>query len=206
MVWTALGTGTAPLRLVREEMSERCGCQAKLSGRELHGLLHAAFPVTSDAAALEFEDCAVLDASVDRLLATTDFGPLVGSDMLRAGRIAAVHALSDVYAVGGLPRDALAMLVVDPRLPRRAASDVLVGMVAACRRDGVRLVGGHTVVGPEAMAGLSVIGIASEPLLSKRGARPGDGLLYPSLSGWVWWCGPIAPAGSTRPSSSRRCR
>lgn len=178
----AIGTspGTAaPRRLTREEMSERCGCQAKLAGSELQGLLRdARSAVSADGPPVPvFEDCAVLDASAERLLATTDFGPLVGPDLVRAGRIAAAHALSDVYAVGGRPREALAMLIVDQRLPRRAASDVLAGMLATCRGEDVRLVGGHTVVGSEAMAGLSVIGVASGPLLRKDGARPGDALL-----------------------------
>jgi selenide,water dikinase len=176
---TVTSEEASPLRLTRDQMSERCGCQAKLSGSELRRLLRDAFaPTVGGASAhLEFADCAVLDASNDRLLATVDFGPLVGPDLSRAGRIAAAHALSDVYAVGGRPREALAMLIVDPRLPQRAPSDVLAGMGAACRRDDVRLVGGHTVVGVEAMAGLSVLGVAPGPLLTKRGARPGDELL-----------------------------
>lgn len=175
VVGTASGTIDAPLRLTRDEMSERCGCQAKLSGSELQGLLRDA--LAAGPSRPEFEDCAVLDPSAERLLATTDFGPLVGPDLGRAGQIAAAHALSDVYAVGGRPREALAMLIVDRSLPRRAGSDVLAGMAAACRRDGVRIVGGHTVVGPEAMAGLSVIGVTDGPLLGKSGARPGDTLL-----------------------------
>jgi selenide,water dikinase len=167
------------MRLHPDEMSERCGCQAKLSGSELRRLLRDAFHAGagSETSPLEFEDCAVLELTADRLLATTDFGPLVGPYPLRAGHIAATHALSDVYAVGGRPRQALAMLIVDRRLPRHAASEVLAGMVAACRCDGVRVVGGHTVVGPEAMAGLSVIGTADSSILSKRGACSGDVLL-----------------------------
>jgi selenide,water dikinase len=160
-------------------MSERCGCQAKLSGGELQGLLREAFCSMSEpgSAPPDLDDCAVLEPSAESLVATTDFGPLVGSDLYRAGRIAAAHAMSDVYAMGGRPRDALAMLIVDRRHPQRATTDVLAGIVATCRDDGVKVVGGHTVVGPEAMAGLTIIGTVPGPLLRKRGARPGDQLM-----------------------------
>ena len=164
----------------RDQSSETCGCASKVSGVDLTCLVGNAYrsvPGAAPAPTAEPEDCAVLGRIAGTALMTTDFGPLVGPDMYRAGRIAATHAMSDVYAMGGTPLFATATLIVDPSLPASAGSDVLAGMVAASHEDGVELVGGHTVEGKEAMAGLSVIGVAGETLLTKGGARPGDVLM-----------------------------
>lgn len=159
---------------------------AKVGGVDLSRLVGAAYravPSAGPPPTAQPEDCAVLGRIDGSILTTTDFGPLVGPDMYRAGRISATHAMSDVYAMGGMPLFATAMLIVDPSLPARAASDVEAGMLAACHEDGVQLVGGHTVEGKEAMAGLSVTGIAGEKLLTKGGARPGDVLMLSKAVG-----------------------
>ena len=182
-------TVTSSVVLEREQMSPRCGCLAKVDGVALASMVSDAFARSGQGLgpAAGPEDCAVLPAIAGPLLATTDFGPLVGPDLYRAGRIAAAHCLSDVYAMGGQPLHALALLLVDPALPARAGTDVLAGMVAACAADDVALVGGHTVLAQEAMAGLAVIGQGGHVTLGKQGARPGDRLMIskPVGSGMV---------------------
>ncbi len=163
--------------LSRHEMSPNSGCLAKIGGLSLASLVGEAFravPGVGVAPTELPEDCAVIDVAGGSLLLTTDFGPLVGPDLYRAGRIAATHAMSDVYAMGGTPIAALVMLVVDPALPRGAAANVEAGLLAACQDDGVPIVGGHTIEGQEAMAGLSVIGVPGDRILRKSGARAGD--------------------------------
>jgi selenide,water dikinase len=177
----AFGGGVAPFGggvvLAREQLSPHCGCAAKLGGTELTRILEAA-AVSSSLAAGNFtvrpEDCAIIEPTALPILATLDYGPLVTASAYRSGRIAAVHALSDTFAMGGRPLAALAMLTVDLELPRDVPRDLLAGMIAGCAAEGVELLGGHTVIGPEAMVGLSIIGQAGRRLLTKRGARCGD--------------------------------
>jgi selenide,water dikinase len=149
----------------------------KVGGVDLMGVIGGAYGSVPDAGVAPTakpEDCAVLPPIAGSLLMTLDYGPLVGPNMYRAGRIAATHAISDVHAMGGTPHAALALLTVDLQLPRGAGTDVQAGMVAACLDEGIEIVGGQTVEGQEAMAGLSVLGVAGDVLLTKRGARPGD--------------------------------
>jgi selenide,water dikinase len=166
--------------LDRDQVSERCGCLAKLDGVALGEVVADAFravPGAGPPPTAQPDDCAVLPPIERGVLASVDFGPLVGPDLQRAGRIAAAHALSDVHAMGGTPTAALALLVVDRRLPASAPADVLSGIVAGCAADGVTLAGGHTIVGDEALAGLAVIGGRGERLLEKRGTAPGQRLM-----------------------------
>ena len=163
-----------------EQLSPACGCAAKLGGTELTWMVASAFaenPGAGRSPAASPEDCAVLPPSSQRVLATVDFGPLVASDANLSGRIAAVHALSDVWATGGTPIAALATVVVDPSLHEDVPRAVLSGMVTACLREGVTLAGGHTIFGCEALAGLAVVGQAGARVLGKGGARPGQLLL-----------------------------
>lgn len=167
-------------------MGTRCGCAAKLSAVELAEMLNTAASA-SPLAPMSFgagpEDCAVLAPLSTSIVVTVDFGPLVVPSAFRSGAIAATHALSDVFSMGGTPVSALAVMVVDPALPAGAPSEVLTGMVSVCAAEGVDLAGGHTTVGEEAIAGLSVIGRVGQTVLKKRGARCGDVLLISKALG-----------------------
>src|SRR5690349_9998573 len=94
--------------LTRHEMSSAGGCQCKMAGHDLLDLLTQAIDCigTHDLAnpMLLAEDAAVFEADQQPLLATNDLTALVGTDLVIAGRIAALHALSDIYASGGIPR------------------------------------------------------------------------------------------------------
>lgn len=160
--------------LPAEQMSPLCGCQAKTSGHVLRPQLVAG--LGADVAAAD--DCAVVDMEGhSSLLLTTDFHPLVGTSIYRAGRIAAQHAMSDVWAMGGRPLYAVATVIHADKLPDAALGIVVRGLATACAEAEVALVGGHTSQGEEAMAGLTVIGVPGSRVITKGGARPGDVLM-----------------------------
>lgn len=122
------------------------------------------------------------DAAVYRLseeiavISTTDFFLPIVDDAFDFGRIAAANAISDVYAMGGQPLMAIAILgwPVD-KLPVEDAQKVLEGGRAICKEAGIPLAGGHTIDSSEPIFGLSVTGsIAPRKLKKNTGAQPGD--------------------------------
>lgn len=161
-------------------MAEHCGCGAKLPAADLHDLL-AGLAVRGDPRLLigleTYDDGAVYRIKDDCLIVqSVDFFPPVASDPKVYGRIAAANALSDVYAMGGQPLTALALLCLPERdVPRSAARAILAGALEAICEAGAVLAGGHTLTDPQLKFGLSVTGIV-EPgrILSNAGCRPGD--------------------------------
>lgn len=110
------------------------------------------------------------------LISTTDFFMPIVDDPGDFGRIAAVNAMSDVYAMGGTPLVAIAILgwPVD-KLPASVAHDVIEGGRDACARAGIALAGGHSIDNPEPVFGLAVTGrVRVEDIKRNVGARPGD--------------------------------
>jgi selenide,water dikinase len=160
--------------LDRNQTSPTCGCMAKYPGVQLAADLKAADPDNDDR---EPTDCAVFTIGAATAVASVDIGPLVGTDVYRAGRIAVFHATSDVWATGATPTIGLAIVAVDTTLPIDTTTVLMSGMFAACREEGVELMGGHTIIGAEALAGMVVIGVAGTKTLKKIGARPGDVLM-----------------------------
>lgn len=160
--------------LEREQLPLAVGCQRKLPGVELASML----AMTEHAAASgDPEDAAVVEVGDIRLGLTVDIGPPIGSDYEVAGEIAGLHALSDLFVAGGSPRWALSVIVVADGLPSAAAAALLRGSGAACTASGGRIVGGHTMVGPETLVGLAVVGtVDRDAYAGKRGAVPGDGI------------------------------
>ena len=114
----------------------------------------------------------------EALIQTVDFFPPILDDPYDFGRVAAANSLSDVYAMGGRPLTALALLCAPERgLPAEALAAVLQGGLDTMRRAGVSVVGGHTVRDPELKFGYAVTGIARrKDLLRNSGARAGDRL------------------------------
>jgi len=128
-----------------------------------------------DAAAVETERGEIVAATVDSFRAFTD-------DPYLVGRVAAVNAVSDLWAKGVTPRFALAQVSVPDAEPARAEEtlyQVMAGARAALDADGVTLVGGHTTTGPELVVGFAVWGFAAtaDALIRIRGAAPGDQLI-----------------------------
>lgn len=95
------------------------------------------------------------------------------------GAIAAANAMSDVYAMGGVPELALSFVgFPTDKLPLAMLGEVLAGMQEACARAGCAIVGGHTIADGEPKAGLAVVGsVDPARVWSHRSAREGDALL-----------------------------
>ena len=163
------------------QLSRGSGCGCKIAPAVLQEILHGRtapehFPglwVGNDRS----DDAAVLDLGDGRgLVSTVDFFMPIVDDPFDFGRIAAANALSDVYAMGGQPVMALAILgfPVDKLSPSVAAT-ILDGARAICEEAGIPLAGGHTIDAPEPLFGLSVNGLVSrDHLRTNGGARPGD--------------------------------
>jgi len=110
------------------------------------------------------------------LVQTVDFFTPIVDDPYDFGRVAAANSLSDVYAMGGRPLTALALLCAPEHgLAPEVIAAVLQGGLDTMQKAGVSVLGGHTVRDPELKFGYSVTGIADRRrLLRNSGAKPGD--------------------------------
>ena len=172
----------APLRLTSFSHGGGCGCKIapgvlqEILGRTAPGLLPKALLVGIETA----DDAAVYQLN-DRqaIVATTDFFMPIVDDPFDFGAIAATNAISDVYAMGGTPLFALALvgMPVD-KLPVDTIRRILEGGEAICARAGIPVAGGHTIDSVEPIYGLVAIGIV-DPKNVKRnaGAAAGDTLI-----------------------------
>src|ERR1700679_439784 len=151
------------------QYSHGAGCGCKISPEVLSRILHTneARPdhknllVGNDTR----DDAAVLDlGNGTALISTTDFFMPIVDDPYDFGRIASANAISDVYAMGGRPVLAIAILgwPVD-KLPAEAARQVLEGARAICAEAGITLAGGHSIDCPEPIFGLAVNGLVNIP-------------------------------------------
>lgn len=153
------------------------GCGAKLGpgllGRVLAGLPAGAVQGLGD-------DAAVLSMGTTRQVIATDHLRALTLDPFLMGRIATVHALGDIHAMGATPQAALAQITLPPlseALQERTLSDLMAGITTALRDAGAVLVGGHSTQGAEMVVGLTVTGLLGDRALTKAGARPGDALI-----------------------------
>ena len=113
------------------------------------------------------------------VIATTDFFMPMVDDPYDFGRIAATNALSDVYAMGGKPIMALAILGMPiEKISTEMVREILKGGAAVCTTAGIPIAGGHSIDCPEPVYGLAVIGIC-KPSEVRRNAdvKPGDALI-----------------------------
>ncbi|MEA3251738.1 MAG: selenide, water dikinase SelD [Pseudomonadota bacterium] len=170
------------IRLTQYSHGAGCGC--KIAPDVLDGILAKAGPGASNTRLIVGnqgrEDAAVYDLGDGRgMIATTDFFTPIVDDPFDFGRIAAINAISDVYAMGGKPVMALGILgwPLDT-LAADIAGDVVAGAQAVCRELGLALAGGHSIDAPEPIFGLAVNGLVDlDALKLNKGAEPGD-LLY----------------------------
>jgi selenide, water dikinase len=125
------------------------------------------------------DDAAVMDlGNGTAIISTTDFFMPIVDDAFDFGRIASANAISDVYAMGGRPIMAIAILgwPID-KLPPEVAAEVLAGSRAVCAEAGIPLAGGHSIDCPEPVFGLAVTGIVPIPHLKQNStARVGNRL------------------------------
>ncbi|MEV5749379.1 selenide, water dikinase SelD [Actinoallomurus sp. NPDC052308] len=156
------------------------GCACKIPPGELEevvaGLIDADRPDDLLIGLDDGDDAAVVRIEGDRaVVATADFFTPVVDDPYDWGRIAATNALSDVYAVGGVPVVAVNLLGW-PRdtLPMELAREVLRGGLDVARAAGCHVAGGHSVDDPEPKYGMAVTGLADPARLLRLDAgRPG---------------------------------
>jgi selenide, water dikinase len=155
------------------------GCAAKYSAARLEELLAGIVPAEAHDLLVGLDPAD--DAAVYRLdeqtalVFTVDFFPPVVDDPRAFGRIAAVNALNDVFAMGGRPLLALSVTAFPEELPVSVLGDVLAGAAEATREAGAILAGGHTIRDDEPKYGLAVVGtVHPEGVWRKSGARPGD--------------------------------
>ncbi len=127
-----------------------------------------------------FDDAGVLKVSDDlALVQSVDFFTPIVDEPFDFGRVAAANALSDIYAMGAEPLAALAVCAFPQgTLPLSVLHDTLAGGLALLREEGVPLLGGHTVKGPEFTYGLAVTGtVHPKRILTNASARVGDALV-----------------------------
>ena len=125
------------------------------------------------------DDAAAIDLGDGRaILSTTDFFMPIVDDPFDFGRVAATNAISDIFAMGGRPIAAIAILgwPVD-KLDPKVAADVIAGGRHVCSQLGFPLAGGHSIDCPEPIFGLAVTGeVALEHLKRNNTGQPGDRL------------------------------
>lgn len=126
------------------------------------------------------DDAAVYQLNATQaLIATTDFFMPIVDDPFDFGRIAATNAISDVYAMGGTPIMALALVAMPVnKLPTEMIGKIIQGGEAACREAGIPIAGGHTIDSVEPIYGLVVMGLVHPDRIKKNiGAQAGDQLI-----------------------------
>lgn len=171
-----------PIKLT--QMTKKGGCAAKIPAEELKKVLAGvSFPPKSDDVLIDgrnFDDAAVVKITNEiGLVQTLDFfTPIVDSPDI-FGRIATANALSDVYAMGGIPQTALAILAYPlAALDSGTVSQILQGACDVLEKAKCNLVGGHSIDDDTLKFGLSVHGLVHpNKIWSNAGAKGGDDLI-----------------------------
>ncbi|MES2100579.1 MAG: selenide, water dikinase SelD [Pseudomonadota bacterium] len=177
-----LDTPPAALRLTSFSHGGGCGCKiapAVLSeilknsgGGLIPKELMVGIETADDAAVYRLND-------TQALIATTDFFMPIVDDPFDFGRIAATNAISDVYAMGGQPIMALALVAMPVnQLPLEAIGQIIKGGEAICREAGIPIAGGHTIDSVEPIYGLVVLGLVHPDRVRRNAdAKAGDVLI-----------------------------
>lgn len=164
--------------------SHGAGCGCKIAPAVLDKILHsdmrsAGFPnllvgneSKDDAAVYELDNGTCI-------ISTTDFFMPIVDDAFAFGKIASVNAISDVYAMGGTPTMALAILGWPVnKLPAELAQQVLNGAREICKAAAIPLAGGHSIDSPEPIFGLAVTGTVPKKNLKQNNTAKAGDLLY----------------------------
>lgn len=155
---------TEEKEILLTEFSHGAGCGCKIAPAVLDSILKSNIaPVSSPNLLVgndKKDDAAVYDIGNGRaVISTTDFFMPIVDDAFDFGRIASVNAISDVYAMGGKPLLAIAILGWPiNKVPIELAGKVLEGARAVCKEAGIALAGGHSIDNPEPLFGLAVTG------------------------------------------------
>lgn len=163
------------------QYSHGAGCGCKISPKVLDEILASNFAMPDNDKLIvgnhSKDDAAVYDiGNGTALISTTDFFMPIVDDPYEFGRIASANAISDVYAMGGKPALAIAILGWPINvLPPAVAQKVIEGSRSICKEAGIPLAGGHSIDSPEPIFGLAVNGfVAIENIKQNNKAQEGD--------------------------------
>src|SRR5436190_1554790 len=176
---SSLGEKTTGFKLTKYSHGAGCGC--KISPKILDEILSSNLAIPDNDKLIvgnhSKDDAAVYDiGNGSALISTTDFFMPIVDDPYEFGRIASANAISDVYAMGGIPVLAIAILgwpinVLAPGV----AQKVIEGSRSICLEAGIPLAGGHSIDSPEPIFGLAVNGfVAIENIKQNNKAQDGD--------------------------------
>ncbi len=166
------------------EFSHGAGCGCKIEPKVLKEILH------SNVSGKQYENLLVGNSSNDdaavydlgnnqALISTTDFFTPIVNDAFEFGQIAAANAISDVYAMGGKPMMALAILGWPVnKLPASLAKRVLEGARSICEEANIPLAGGHSIDSLEPIFGLSVNGLIQKNMLKKNNTAQAGNYIF----------------------------
>ncbi|MDY7579433.1 selenide, water dikinase SelD [Herbaspirillum sp. RTI4] len=173
---------TEPIRLTQYSHGAGCGC--KISPQVLEVILAGSGAQNLDSKLwvgnASRDDAAVYALDEHRgVVSTTDFFMPIVDDPFDFGRIAATNAISDIYAMGGDPLMAIAILGWPVNLlPPEVAREVIRGGRAACDAAGIPLAGGHSIDTPEPIFGLAVTGVVDKRHMKRNDTATAGCLLY----------------------------
>lgn len=166
------------------QYSHGAGCGCKISPAVLETMLHSDLPKIKFPSLLvgneSKDDAAVYDIGDGTcIISTTDFFMPIVDDPFTFGAIASVNAISDVYAMGGEPFMAIAILGWPiNKIPAEVAKEVLEGSRKVCAEAGIPLAGGHSIDCPEPVFGLAVTGKLKKEHLKQNNTAKEGSLLY----------------------------
>ena len=159
------------------------GCACKIGPHILERILKAVTPVTNEHVLADMtgaDDAGVYQISDQlALVQTLDFFTPVVNDPTLFGKIAAANALSDVYAMGGIPLTAMNIVGFPvPLVEQGVLTDVLNGAASIVSESGAAIVGGHSIENKEPIFGMSITGqVNPNEIWKNKGARVGDVLV-----------------------------
>lgn len=166
------------------QYSHGAGCGCKISPKVLETILQTKLDKVFDPQLLvgneTKDDAAVYDlGNGTAVISTTDFFMPIVDNPFDFGRIAATNAISDIFAMGGKPIMAIAILGFPIKLlPAEVAQRIVDGGRFACQQAGISLAGGHSIDAPEPIFGLAVTGIIPTEQIKKNSSAQAGCQLY----------------------------
>jgi selenide, water dikinase len=166
------------------EYSKGAGCGCKIAPKQLQEILQNQTTTITDANLLvgnnTNDDAAVYALDEENcIISTTDFFTPIVNDAYQFGQVAAANAISDVYAMGGTPILALAILGWPvEKLSTELANKVIAGARAVCSKAGITLAGGHSIDSQEPIFGLSVNGLVHKKNIKQNNTAQVEDVIF----------------------------